>query len=95
LDEPCSGLDRAEARRIGDVLQQLVAERGLGILLVEHDLSLALDICEHLYVLDCGRVIFEGPPHELITSKLVRTTYLADSPTGQPSTHDDLIGDAP
>ena len=92
LDEPCSGLNQAETRRVGEVLRQLVAERGVGILLVEHDLTLALDICEHLYVLDFGHVIFQGPPEELISSDLLRATYLAPSPDGQPAAHGDLSG---
>jgi ABC-type branched-subunit amino acid transport system ATPase component/branched-subunit amino acid ABC-type transport system permease component len=95
LDEPCSGLNQAETRRVGEVLQQLVAERGVGILLVEHDLPLALGICEHLYVLDFGRVIFQGSPPELMSSELVRATYLAGPPDGQPEQHGDLIGDSP
>jgi ABC-type branched-subunit amino acid transport system ATPase component len=94
LDEPCSGLNELETRRIGQVLRQLVEERGVGILLVEHDVSLALEVCQHLYVLDFGRVIFEGSPQQLISSDVVRATYLATSPAEHPANNDDLIGEA-
>jgi len=92
LDEPCSGLNRSESRRMGEVLQQLVAERHVGVLLVEHDLTLALDICEHLYVLDYGRLIFQGPPHEAMASAPLRATYPAGSPAGEPARRGDPLG---
>jgi ABC-type branched-subunit amino acid transport system ATPase component/branched-subunit amino acid ABC-type transport system permease component len=90
LDEPCSGVDQVETRRIGQVLRQIVSERGVGILLVEHDLSFALDVCEHVYVLDLGRVIFEGPPEELISSDLVRATYMGTAAVGEAARDCDL-----
>jgi ABC-type branched-subunit amino acid transport system ATPase component/branched-subunit amino acid ABC-type transport system permease component len=93
LDEPCSGLDRTEARRVGGVLRQVVSERGVGILLVEHDLTLALEVCQHLYVLDSGRIIFEGLARELIASELVRAIYMGDSLPDLPDI--DSIGKLP
>lgn len=76
LDEPSSGLDRGETQAFADVLRRAVAERGVGILLVEHDMDLALTLCEHLYVLDFGRPLFEGSPAEVRTSRVVRDAYL-------------------
>jgi ABC-type branched-subunit amino acid transport system ATPase component/branched-subunit amino acid ABC-type transport system permease component len=76
LDEPCAGLDGPEQQRIGQVLRQVVAERGVGVLLVEHDMAFALDVCQHVYVLDSGRVIFQGSPRAVVSSELVQTTYL-------------------
>jgi ABC-type branched-subunit amino acid transport system ATPase component len=76
LDEPSSGLDKAETARFGEILQELVAVRGLGILVVEHDMSLVLKICSYIYVLDFGKHIFEGTAGELATSELVRAAYL-------------------
>ena len=60
LDEPSSGLDRDETAQFGDVLQRVVDERGCGILLVEHDMSLVMRVCTYIYVLDFGVLIFEG-----------------------------------
>jgi ABC-type branched-subunit amino acid transport system ATPase component len=76
LDEPSSGLDKAETSRFGDILQELVASRGLGILVVEHDMSLVLRICSYIYVLDFGKQIFEGTSGELASSEIVRAAYL-------------------
>jgi ABC-type branched-subunit amino acid transport system ATPase component len=76
LDEPSSGLDKTETGRFGDILLQLVEERGLGILLVEHDMSLALRICDFVYVLDFGKMIFHGTTTEIAQSKTVRAAYL-------------------
>ena len=78
LDEPSSGLDRAESERFGEILRRIVAERGIGILLVEHDMALVMNICEYLFVLDFGCLIFEGTPAETRSSALVRSAYLGE-----------------
>jgi ABC-type branched-subunit amino acid transport system ATPase component len=79
LDEPSSGLDPAETREFAGILKKAVAERGVGILLVEHDMSLVLGISQHVYVLDFGKLIFEGSPQEVIASPAVRAAYLGDT----------------
>jgi ABC-type branched-subunit amino acid transport system ATPase component len=76
LDEPSSGLDPAESRRFGDVLLGLVAARGTGILMIEHDMTLVLRVCEHIEVLDFGRHLMSGTPAEVRDSELVREAYL-------------------
>jgi ABC-type branched-subunit amino acid transport system ATPase component len=76
LDEPSSGLDEEETERFGAILQNVVAERGLGILIVEHDMALVMAVCQFLYVLDFGHLIFEGTPAEVQASDLVRAAYL-------------------
>jgi len=76
LDEPSSGLDPTETERFGGVLQHVVAERGTGLLLVEHDMALVMEVCEHIYVMDFGRPLFDGPPEEVRASELVQAAYL-------------------
>jgi ABC-type branched-subunit amino acid transport system ATPase component len=76
LDEPSSGLDQEETKFFGSILRRVVAERGLGILLVEHDMHLVMACCSHIYVLDFGRLIFEGSPNEVTASQEVREAYL-------------------
>ncbi|WAX58427.1 ATP-binding cassette domain-containing protein [Jatrophihabitans cynanchi] len=76
LDEPSSGLDAFETEAFGHVLRQVVEERGIGILLVEHDMRLVMDVCEYIYVLDFGEEIFRGTPHEVAASTVVRSAYL-------------------
>ena len=68
LDEPSSGLDRDETERFGALLQHVVAERGVGILLVEHDVELVTRVCEHVYVLNFGKIICDGTPEEVAAS---------------------------
>ena len=76
LDEPSSGLDEEETEMFGTILENVVAERGLGILIVEHDMALVMAVCDYLYVLDFGHLIFEGTPAEVQASELVRAAYL-------------------
>jgi ABC-type branched-subunit amino acid transport system ATPase component len=76
LDEPSSGLDASESRHFGQTLRSVVQERGTGILLVEHDMTLVRDICSHIYVLDYGALMFHGTPEEMRASEVVRAAYL-------------------
>jgi ABC-type branched-subunit amino acid transport system ATPase component len=76
LDEPSSGLDPSETGAFGDTLLAVVEQRGTGILLVEHDMALVMRICEHLYVLDFGKLVFDGPPKAVAESEIVRAAYL-------------------
>jgi ABC-type branched-subunit amino acid transport system ATPase component/branched-subunit amino acid ABC-type transport system permease component len=76
LDEPSSGLDQYETEMFGRILLRVVEERGIGILLVEHDMRLVMEICAYIYVLDFGQEIFEGTPAEVGASTVVRDAYL-------------------
>ncbi len=77
LDEPSSGLDGTETKRFGEILREVITRRGSGILLVEHDMSLVMEVCDYIYVIDFGLPIFEGTPSEVRTSEIVRAAYLA------------------
>jgi ABC-type branched-subunit amino acid transport system ATPase component len=79
LDEPSSGLDGRETEQFGEILRRLVSELGSGILLVEHDMSLVLGVCDYIYVLDFGRLIFQGTPAEVVASPEVRAAYLGST----------------
>ena len=76
LDEPSSGLDGRETEAFGRILTAVVAERGVGILIVEHDMSLVRQICDRVHVLDFGQKVFEGTPSEMLASPVVRAAYL-------------------
>jgi ABC-type branched-subunit amino acid transport system ATPase component/branched-subunit amino acid ABC-type transport system permease component len=82
LDEPSSGLDHAETEAFGRILRQVVRERGIGILLVEHDMALVMDICDDIYVLDFGTLIFRGTPGDVQGSDVVRAAYLGTEAPG-------------
>jgi ABC-type branched-subunit amino acid transport system ATPase component/branched-subunit amino acid ABC-type transport system permease component len=91
LDEPSSGLDHDETERFGEILQHVVAERGCGILLVEHDMSLVMKICAYIYVLDFGHMIFEGTPGEVARSDIVRAAYLGTEAEGLEADPEDIV----
>jgi len=76
LDEPSSGLDGNETKRFGGILREIIGRRGTGILLVEHDMSLVMEVSEYIYVIDFGQPIFEGGPAEVRSSEIVRAAYL-------------------
>ena len=76
LDEPSSGLDAKESEAFGDLLGAVVAERNIGILMIEHDMSLVLRICNPIFVLDFGKPLMVGSPDEVRASAAVRDAYL-------------------
>jgi ABC-type branched-subunit amino acid transport system ATPase component len=76
MDEPSSGLDAAESAEFAQLLVRLVSDRDLGILMVEHDMSLVLTICRWIHVLDFGRPLMDGTPEQVRTSEVVRAAYL-------------------
>ena len=76
LDEPSSGLDPAESKDFGRQLRELVDARGIGILMVEHDMSLVLEICDWIFVLDFGKPLMAGTAAEVRNSPDVQAAYL-------------------
>jgi ABC-type branched-subunit amino acid transport system ATPase component len=93
LDEPSSGLDGRESEHLGRVLKTVVAERGYAVLLVEHDMTLVRNVCDYLYVLDFGSLIFEGTPEEVQTSEVVRAAYLGDAASLAAGAPEDVFPD--
>ena len=79
LDEPSSGLDDSESKRFAEILTDVVRDRGVGVLLVEHHMELVLGVCDYLYVLDFGKLLFEGTAQEAVESELVRAAYLGSA----------------
>lgn len=75
LDEPSSGLSEEETVFFAALLRSLSSE-GLGILMVEHDVELVMDVCERIHVLDFGRKIAAGTPAEIQADPAVQAAYL-------------------
>lgn len=79
LDEPAAGLDSAESLRLGRHLREL-ADAGLGILLIDHDMDLVFGTCDRVTVLQFGKVIASGTPAEVRESPAVVAAYLGSVP---------------
>ena len=75
LDEPAAGLRHQEKKALAGVLRQLRGE-GVSILLVEHDMDLVMDVCDHLVVMEFGTLLTQGTPEEIQQSPAVRAAYL-------------------
>jgi sulfate-transporting ATPase len=86
LDEPAAGLDTSESQQLGERIRG-IAGAGTGILLVDHDVALVLGLCDHIYVLDFGKVIAEGDPASIRANAAVAEAYLGtthDAPVVRP-----------
>jgi len=75
LDEPAAGLNTEESASLGALLRR-TADRGLTTLLVDHDMSLVLSVCDSVVVLDKGRLIFAGTPKQVQSDPTVIEAYL-------------------
>ncbi|MDX3457101.1 ABC transporter ATP-binding protein [Streptomyces sp. ME02-8801-2C] len=80
LDEPAAGLDSEESLRLGRRLRTVV-DAGTGMLLVDHDMALILDVCDTVVVLDFGKVIASGPPDQVREDPQVVAAYLGGAAT--------------
>jgi branched-chain amino acid transport system ATP-binding protein len=78
LDEPAAGLDVAESADLGRHLRAVV-DAGTAALLVDHDMGLVLSVCDHVVVLNFGKVIAQGPPDVVRTDPDVVTAYLGSA----------------
>ena len=79
LDEPASGLNAAETRNLGRLISR-IRERGVTVVLVEHDMSLTMKICDEILVIDYGRTLAEGRPREIQQNPAVIAAYLGEEP---------------
>jgi branched-chain amino acid transport system ATP-binding protein len=76
LDEPTAGMNPQESAALTEFMRKVRDERGLTILLIEHDMQVVMDVSEHITVLDHGQKIAEGTPEEVRTNERVVEAYL-------------------
>jgi branched-chain amino acid transport system ATP-binding protein len=76
LDEPTAGMNPQESARLTEFMERLRDDRGLSILLIEHDMKVVMDVSEHITVLDHGEKIAEGLPDEVRSNERVIQAYL-------------------
>ncbi|CAB4835235.1 unannotated protein [freshwater metagenome] len=79
LDEPAAGLDDVQTRLLGESIRRLAAERGVGVLLVEHNVDMVLRTCDRIVALEFGEVIGTGTPDEIRNNDRVIDAYLGTS----------------
>jgi len=74
LDEPCAGLSPAESNMMAELLRRL--DPSITVIMIEHDMDIALEICQHVTVLHYGRVIADGLRDDVKANPMVREIYL-------------------
>jgi branched-chain amino acid transport system ATP-binding protein len=77
LDEPAAGLNILETEKLGRTIRR-IRDMGVTVLLVEHDMSLVMDVSDEITVLSFGRMIAEGKPREIQKNPEVVRVYLGD-----------------
>lgn len=77
LDEPFAGVDPISVNDIKRIIRQLT-KRNIGILITDHNVRETLDICDSAYIVNEGRIIFEGSPKEVLNNDLVKQIYLGE-----------------
>lgn len=76
LDEPAAGMSAQEAADLSALIRRIASEMGCGVLLIEHNVGLVLDLCDYVVVLDSGAVIEQGDPTAIRASEKVRHAYM-------------------
>jgi len=79
LDEPAAGLPEAEVGDFAAVVRSVVEEHDAGVLLIDHNMALVMDVCDRIQVLDHGATLAEGTPGEIRANLDVAAAYLGES----------------
>jgi branched-chain amino acid transport system ATP-binding protein len=80
LDEPAAGLPEAEVPEFAAVVRSVRDEHEAGVLLIDHNMALVMDVCDRIQVLDQGRTLAEGAPSDIRENLDVAAAYLGEAP---------------
>jgi branched-chain amino acid transport system ATP-binding protein len=83
LDEPAAGLPDAEVPEFTEVVRSVRDEHEAGVLLIDHNMALVMDVCDRIQVLDQGRTLAEGTPVEIRGNLDVAAAYLGEAPVAE------------
>jgi len=85
LDEPAAGLPESEVPEFAAVVRSLRDDHGAGVLLIDHNMALIMDVCDRIQVLDQGETLAEGTPAEIRANLDVTAAYLGESAVAEES----------
>ena len=83
LDEPAAGLPEAEIPEFAATVRSVCNDHGAGVLLIDHNMALIMEICDRIHVLDQGTTLAEGTPAEIRSNLDVAAAYLGESRRGR------------
>jgi branched-chain amino acid transport system ATP-binding protein len=83
LDEPAAGLPEAEVPEFAAVVRSVRDEHAAGVLLIDHNMTLVMDVCDRIQVLDQGTKLAEGAPAEIRANLDVTAAYLGEAPVAE------------
>jgi branched-chain amino acid transport system ATP-binding protein len=83
LDEPAAGLPEAEVPGFAALVRSVGADDGAGVLLIDHNMALIMELCDRICVLDQGRTLAEGTPAEIRANLDVAAAYLGETPVAE------------
>jgi ABC-type branched-subunit amino acid transport system ATPase component len=78
VDEPVAGLNDSESEEIAHVIRRLARDRGVAVLVIEHDMSFVMSLCDRVVVMDAGRTVAAGTPEEVRQDRAAIAAYLGE-----------------
>jgi len=78
LDEPAAGMNPKETRKLDELITRLRDKDNISILMIEHDMKLVMSLSDRIFVMDYGRKIAQGTPHDIINNPVVIKAYLGE-----------------
>ena len=91
MDEPAAGLPEAEVPEFAAVVRSVRDDHDAGVLLIDHNMALIMDVCDRIQVLDQGRTLAEGTPDEIRANLDVAAAYLGESAVQEGSMSEPML----